>query len=172
LSEPTDTDWAYAAGLVDGEGCIAVVRFFEPRRDRFYYGVQVVIANTDRAVLEWVEATWGGLVVPVAASGRGERAKDSWAWRCGTPLARSFLVGLQPWLRIKVKQCQNALTMAELLQKSRRTLGRARLPQAWLDEQERHYWIQRELNHRGSGPFTKKAMHSPRLIHRLRAEQA
>jgi len=28
VSEPLDTDWAYAAGFVDGEGCIAIVRSF------------------------------------------------------------------------------------------------------------------------------------------------
>ena len=171
LSEPTDTDWAYAAGLVDGEGCIAVVRYFGPRRARFYYSVQVVIANNNRAVLDWVGATWGGIVVPVAPPGPGGRTKASWAWRCSTTIARSFLIGIQPWLRIKVKQCENALAMASLLQRSRRTLGRERIPQAWLDEQERHYWIQRELNHRGTEPFIRKPMHSPRRVHRINGER-
>jgi hypothetical protein len=37
-----------------------------------------------------------------------------------------------------------------------------------LDQQEQHYWRQRELNHRGNQPFVAAAMHSPRAIHRLR----
>jgi hypothetical protein len=61
--------------------------------------------------------------------------------------------------------------MIDLLQRGRRTLGRAPLPQAWLAEQENHYWIQRELNHRGTDPFVAKAMHSPRQIHRDRAAE-
>ena len=32
--EPLSTDWAYAAGFVDGEGCIAIVRSFVPLRGR------------------------------------------------------------------------------------------------------------------------------------------
>lgn len=48
---PTQTDWAYAAGFVDGEGCIAVVRSFVAARKRYYYGVHIVVANRDRAVL-------------------------------------------------------------------------------------------------------------------------
>jgi hypothetical protein len=59
--------------------------------------------------------------------------------------------------------------MIELLQRGKRTLGRAPLPQSWLDEQEKHYWIQRELNHRGTALFVKKAMHSPRQINRTRS---
>jgi hypothetical protein len=58
--------------------------------------------------------------------------------------------------------------MIDLLQRGRRTLGRAPLPQEWLDEQEEHYWLQRELNHRGSDVFERKQMHSPRRINRER----
>jgi len=79
------------------------------------------------------------------------------------------LNGIRPWLRIKQRQCDNALVMIDLLQRGRRTLGRAPLPQKWLDEQEKLYWIQRELNHRGNEPFVAKPMHSPRKIQRARA---
>jgi hypothetical protein len=58
--------------------------------------------------------------------------------------------------------------MIELLQRGRRTLGPYPLPQDWLEEQEKHYWIQRELNHRGTYAFVAKPMHSPRKIHRAR----
>ena len=40
MTEIKDTDWAYAAGFVDSEGCIAIARLFKPRRGRFYYSVQ------------------------------------------------------------------------------------------------------------------------------------
>jgi hypothetical protein len=62
--------------------------------------------------------------------------------------------------------------MIDLLQRGRRTLGRAPLPQSWLDDQEKHYWIQRELNHRGTDAFVAKPMHSPRQIHRDRVAAA
>jgi hypothetical protein len=62
--------------------------------------------------------------------------------------------------------------MINVLQRGRRTLGRAPLPQAWLEEQEKHYWIQRELNHRGTDPFVPRPMHSPRQINRQRAIEA
>lgn len=166
LAEPQATDWAYAAGFVDGEGCIAVVRSFVPKSDRYVYGVNLVVANRDRDVLDWMQGTWGGWVVAVSA--RQGRARSSWTWRCSSLLAKPFLAGIRPWLRIKGQQCDNAIAMIDLLQRGRRTLGRAPLPQAWLEEQEKLYWIQRELNHRGSDPFIAKPMHSPRKIHRAR----
>jgi hypothetical protein len=168
MPEPSDTDWAYAAGFVDGEGCISVSRSFTESRARFQYGVQIVVANRDRSVLDWMQATWGGWVVAVAPGSR--RGQPCWNWRCPTGFsAKPFLNGIRPWLRIKRAQCDNAVVMIDLLQRGRRTLGRAPLPQAWLEEQEKLYWIQRELNHRGSDPFVAKPMHSPRKVHRARA---
>jgi hypothetical protein len=169
---PTMTDWAYAAGFVDGEGCIAVVRSFGPKRGRYYYGVQVVVTNTDRRVLDWMQSVWGGWVVPTSTSATQIRARSGWNWRTSSVTARAFLRGLQPWLRLKGGQCENALAMSDLLQRSRRTLGRESLPQAWLDEQEKLYWVQRELNHRGSDAFVARPMHSPRKINRERAMAA
>jgi len=164
MPELSDPDWAYAAAFVDGEGCIAIVRSFAPARGRYYYGVNVVVANRDRKVLDWMQINWGGWVVPV--SSRRGLAQESWTWRCSSLAARPVLIGIRPWLRIKSKQCDNALEMIGLLQRSRGTLGRAPLPKSWLAEQEELYWGQRRLNHRGATPFVKRAMHSPRLIKR------
>ncbi|HXC76620.1 MAG TPA: hypothetical protein VNU19_06170 [Candidatus Acidoferrum sp.] len=169
--EPTLTNWVWTAGFVDGEGCIAVVRSFVPKRDRYVYGVQVVATNRDREVLDWMRTTWGGWVVPSSAP--TGRARVSWNWRAPTGIsAQPFLTGIRPWLRLKGPQCGNALAMIEVLRRSRRTLGREFLPQAWLDEQEKLYWIQRQLNHRGSDEFVARPMHSPRKINRERAKSA
>ena len=124
------------------------------------------LANRDRDVLAWLQSVWGGYVVGVP--GRPIGTSAAWTWRSTGPKAKFFLNGIRPWLRIKPAQCDNALVMIELLQRSKRTLGRAPLPQSWLDEQEAHYWIQRELNHRGTAVFVKKPMHSSRQINRVR----
>jgi hypothetical protein len=166
--EPAATDWAYAAGFVDGEGCISVMRGFSQRRDRYIYGVGVIVVNRDRSVLDWMRQLWSGWVVAMPKATNGQ-ARAAWAWRSPTGLASApFLTGIRPWLRLKGQQCDNALEMVAVLQKSRYTLGPKRIPLSWLEAQERHYWIQRELNHRGNQPFEAKAMHSPRKIRRQR----
>jgi len=167
MPEISDTDWAYAAGFVDGEGCIAITRSFNSRRSRFYYGVAVVVVNRERRVLDWMQGVWGGWVVAMPFS--GGKARPSWAWRSPTGTsAEPFLGGINRWLQLKQGKCQNALEMIEVLKRSRYTLGPKFLPPEWLEIQERHYWRQREMNHRGSDEFVAKAMHSPRKIHRQR----
>jgi hypothetical protein len=168
VPEIKDTDWAYAAGFVDGEGCIAIVRQYVPSRGRHYYSVHVVVANRDKAVLEWMQSLWGGWVV-AAASSRGDNARPAWNWRCPTGLkAEPFLLGIGEFLRVKMPHCENALAMIILIRRSYKTLGPYRIPADWLAEQEALYWKQRELNHRGNTEFIKKSMHSSRLINRAR----
>ena len=168
MTEPQATDWAYAAGFVDGEGCISILRSFTPARGKYQYGVAVVVANRERPVLEWLCSLWSGSVVSVSA--RKGLARQGWAWRSRSGQgAEEFLRGIQPWLRIKTKQCDNALAMIALLRRSRHTLGRRPMPAAWREQQEQLYWIQRELNDRGTAVFIKKPMHSPRQISRQRA---
>ncbi len=172
MPEIRDTDWAYVAGLVDGEGCIAVTRSFNATRNRFYYGVAVVVVNRERPVLAWMQNLWDGRVV--AMPDAGGNARQSWAWRSPTGShAEPFLRGITPWLRIKQPQCENALAMVEVLKRSRYTLGPKFLPAEWLVAQEEHCWRQRELNHRGSQQaFVAKPMHSPHKIHRQPANLA
>jgi hypothetical protein len=167
LVEPGATDWAYAAGFVDGEGCIAITRGFVTARNKYAYSVAVVVVNRERDVLDWIRDLWHGWVV--AGSKAGANARPSWAWRSPTGTgSEPFLRGIRPLLRINARQCDNALEMIEVLKRSRYTLGRKFMPPEWLDQQEHHYWTQRELNHRGMQPYAPTPMHSPRQINRQR----
>jgi hypothetical protein len=114
-----------------------------------------------------MQELWGGHIVSVST--REGLARQSWTWRSKTGQgAEVFLLGIRPWLRIKAKQSDNALAMIALLRRSRRSLGPYPMPIEWLAEQEQLYWIQRELNHRGTAAFIRKPMHSSRQIHRMR----
>ena len=166
MAEPEVTDWAYAAGFVDGEGCIAITRSFVIARNKYAYSVAVVVSNGDRSVLDWMRDLWRGCVV--ASSDAGGNARQSWAWRTSGTGCEAFLRGIRPWMRIKERQCDNALAMIEVIKRSRYTLGRKFMPPEWLELQEKHYWAQRELNHRGTKPYQALPMHSPRQIHRER----
>jgi hypothetical protein len=155
---PIDTDWAYAAGFVDGEGCIVVVRSSVTSTAGHQYRVFVDVANRDRAVLEWMRSLWGGWVVGKLPRTPG--AQPIWIWRSPTGVeAKPFLVGIRPWLRIKSKQCDNAVTMIALLQERRRTHGRVVQLGAWNSRLETLYWIQRRLNHRGRAEFVGQPRH-------------
>lgn len=72
--EPTITDWAYLAGIIDGEGSIALVQrkpgsFFRANRGRYCYSrpdnsyqCYVTISNTDEKMIDWIRYTFEGSV--------------------------------------------------------------------------------------------------------------
>src|SRR5205823_9147637 len=66
-ARPNPTHWAYAAGFVDGEGCIAITRGLSRRRGRYYYSVGVVVANRQREALDWLLSMWDGWVVQASS---------------------------------------------------------------------------------------------------------
>ena len=93
-----DTDLAYMAGLIDGEGTIFIYIDNRGREHRI-----LNIGNTNRELLEWVESVFGGRVC------RGSiPKKDNWAqgylWQCGPLVADNILRACFKYLKIKQKQ--------------------------------------------------------------------
>jgi hypothetical protein len=106
----SDTDAAYLAGIMDGEGSITLVRSHAPRtRGRYVYPL-VRIANTDRAIIDWVVR-----VVPLGAysyrSAMNERCKDvhhiGWASNDAIAVLREIL----PFLVAKRNQAEIVLSL-------------------------------------------------------------
>lgn len=70
--EPTATDWAYLAGLIDGEGSVAISHRKDGSHIRngtrtYYhsdnsYQCHITISNTDFKMIDWVRYTFKGCV--------------------------------------------------------------------------------------------------------------
>ncbi len=62
-----ETDYAYLAGIIDGEGTVTIHRQTERRKGRTYfsYAPQLTISNTDRIMLESLQNRFGGNVLKV-----------------------------------------------------------------------------------------------------------
>ncbi len=108
-----DTDFAYAAGLVDGDGCIAISR--ENRYDRpkpYYFRVNVRVCQTDLEALKWLKETFGGCIY-TQNHPRGNR-KECWAWSIRNRQGIiCFLLGIIPYLKIKQQQALLCLEFYE-----------------------------------------------------------
>jgi len=53
----TDADWAYLAGIIDGDG--AVVFALRGKR-KSSYETRICVYNTDDTLIEWIKSKFGG----------------------------------------------------------------------------------------------------------------
>ena len=104
---PSETDLAWAAGIIDGEGCITITRAGGQLR--------VMVANTDLRMLHKLRELFGGNI----SRKKTYRAhyKPQWFWQLCAKDAAGALNAMLPYLVTKADQ-------AELGLLSRRYIGR------------------------------------------------
>lgn len=110
----TDVDIAYLAGLVDGEGCLAV----RTRIDG-YINVSLEVVGTDRRPLDWAAERFGGTVGHLQE--RRPNRRQPYHWRI-TKVAHLAEVArlIRPYLKVKRAEA-SLLVIIGLLRKAKRT---------------------------------------------------
>lgn len=110
---PSIEDCAYLAGIVDGEGHIAITlsgpRSKRGRGEWRTHEVIVTVANTHIPLLLWAQGIWGGTLVQRQQS--GQRVKiGNLRWSART--ADRVLKDIRPYMRVKGDQADIALAFA------------------------------------------------------------
>lgn len=100
---------AYTAGLFDGEGSIVIGCGKRADRRVPQYWLQVGITNTNREIIDWLLATFGGHVSDNSHSPSRRKQRPCWAWRVMSNEAAMFLEVILPHLRIKREQAMIAV---------------------------------------------------------------
>lgn len=91
----TPTEWAYLAGLIDGEGSISI-----GRQSGKPTSAKVRFNNTDRDVIDWVKNRFGGLECE-ANSNSSYGKKICWRLDWNGSNTIPILEGMLPYLVIK-----------------------------------------------------------------------
>lgn len=91
---------AYAAGMLDGEGCISIGQ--NKRRHHLYVG----IVNTDFRIVEWLTHYFGGGYDVKRWSLISDNRRDCYKWRLGSNRAAAFLEHLLPYSVLKREQIE------------------------------------------------------------------
>ena len=94
----SEAECGYVAGLIDGEGCIHIPQTGCTRLE---------VTNTYLPVLEWLRATFGGIVVR-SRLGVGH-LKTCYRWQIVGRSALDVLQMAYPFMRIKSPQARLAL---------------------------------------------------------------
>lgn len=108
-----ETDLAWAAGFVDGEGCISVpVR--TRVRNRRDYSLALYVGQVDPRPLARLKSYFGGTVVQRTSWGRG---RPIFMWRITGTTAEKALRTLLPYLMVKAEQARLAIELRERIER-------------------------------------------------------
>ena len=104
--------FAYIAGLFDGEGTVLINERKSTstyHRDFPSYALSIVISNSDRGIIDWLNDTYGGYVNEHSEDAGFESHRPSWQWKKFGTEAMGFLKLMLPFLRIKRRQVELAI---------------------------------------------------------------
>ena len=121
LADRTPQEWAFLAGFIDGEGCIAV---YENKGRSGYMQVSFSIraANCDPRIIEWLKDRFGGGTTKRGGARAGSgRWREAYTWYALNRRAATIMRAIRPYTVIKGEQIDLAL-------KFRETYGAARDP--------------------------------------------
>lgn len=122
LTDLAETDKAYLAGLIDGEGCVGA--FKRERTNTTICSPYVSIANTNPAMIEWIREK---IPFGTATSRKSKIThwKDHLTMQWGGDSAIALLECVFPYLVLKSEQARNVIGLRKseirLLKESKRT---------------------------------------------------
>ena len=114
---------AYAAGLIDGEGCIRIGKYTDHKTQELRYRGQLSIGMTSRAAVEWMRDRMGGNFYIYRTS--YDKAKPAYNWTMRSTEAAALLSAILPHLIIKREQ---ALLLIEFAETVHQCWGRRGMP--------------------------------------------
>jgi hypothetical protein len=118
LNKLTESEAAYVAGIVDGEGCI-YVNAKKTKWGFCSYDMSFRLCLTDKPTIYWLLNTVG--VGNVYKRARKAPHRNAWSWEMGASGMRWLLPQIQPFSQLKRRQIKWMLELLEL--KSRYTFN-------------------------------------------------
>jgi len=109
LKELTETQKAWLAGIIDGEGYIGIVQ--QPRKDtdkKFNYTLVVKVASTDAEMIPTC-FEWTGIGNVGYKESKNPKWADARTWQIANRQAKYFLEAIEPYLIVKKNQARVAL---------------------------------------------------------------
>ena len=97
----TAVDYAYLAGIVGGEGYIAL---HQPGRGHGRPRPQFEVSSTDPELIDWLKSTIGGWC-PQPRPAHGNN-KTEYRWRCSGKEAAYIAQYVSPYMRIERKRAK------------------------------------------------------------------
>lgn len=142
----TPEQFAYLAGIVDGEGCFY---FGKVKQGRYGNGTQwhckLAVTSCDKCLPDWLNNLFGGTKEQrYRYTSKKAYERPIYRWDASGLMLDFLLPKILPYLVIKIKQCE---TMIEI-RKTYANIGSKRLPDEIVARREEFLIIMRNLNSR------------------------
>ncbi len=102
----TEQQLAYAAGIIDGEGCVNIAKQPGETIRGYSLVMRVVVTNCSKALIDFLVRTFGGRIYHYVSKGK---RKEYWKWYLFTSNAANFLGTIMPYLIVKRQEAQLAI---------------------------------------------------------------
>lgn len=131
----TQTDAAWAAGFIDGEGYIGITREYNPKYQKTYYKVTLMVGQVHLLPIEKLQLMFGGKV-----SHRDNKHQGFWTWRVSGENAYSAIRYILPYLVAKKRQAELLLQFGEI-NPARNQWGQTMPITAEVESHRRELWV-------------------------------
>lgn len=163
--EYKDTDIAYLAGIIDGEGSIYIGNFScNPITQLPYYQTNIQVTNTDTDLIYWLQKTFGGLVNNKTHEKTARPRKKAYVWTISGERLEHICELILPFSKgTKRKQVEVMIKMRATfrVKTSRSELGKPRLPN---EVRELRQSLMNEMRNLHARTFSYKSHgHLPRV---------
>ena len=147
-----ESDLAWLAGFIDGEGSITIAKRKRQKSINYNYDLQLRIINTDKSLLDHCQSIIGKgeIKAPLVAKAT---YKQSWSWSLWANSAKEALIKVSPYLVGKQMQAKLGIELQDNINmgKKLRPGGRYQsTPRNEIEIREHLFKEMKQLNKRGS----------------------
>lgn len=156
----SDSERAWLAGVIDGEGSIFLSKVSGANYRRgFFYRPQMAVSNTSRSFLIRVGEVVGEGTVQLAQRGNGNW-KTRWMYCAVAGVLRVVLPQIIPHMIIKRAQAEKMLEFLAFVDQNS-ILGSREVPPRYYEGLDKFYWTIRKLNEKGR---MESSHHAQRIV--------
>ena len=134
-----ETEKAYLAGLIDGEGSLCAYQFKEHGKLRSYHVCALKVTMTDKKIIEWCKniTNTGYTCSHKVPKGR----KKQWDWTVRNKQLDYLLPIILPFLRVKAEHATKILKIRNLILGSEKERNKKEFSKSKLKSEN---WYQRD----------------------------
>jgi len=140
----SETDKAYFAGILDGEGWFSLQRVVRHRSSNSpTYSASIGVSSTSKSLIDWIQGKVGGTIRVRLPKDGDLGNKIRYEWRAQISVTQTIIPDVLPFLKIKKEQAE---VMALLLEMRSSSGKGVRVPKEVIQKRECLYLRLRVLN--------------------------